>query len=498
MNAEQRQASARRRQRNAGARLALGTSLALACWPPEVSVSSAPAGMERDTVSGVGSEMPAPPGSEPMSTPPAGEGLPPLQAPMRGGSTAVQPGTASADAGSCGLQGGPCCDAPAAACDEASSCDAQRVCVSAADAGGTPDPAALCGGLGQPCCTDGTRSCATGLGCSAASASCVTCGSLQNLGFFPGATAPYSVAMGVSSDGSVVVGTAADNTGLNRAFRWTAAAGMVDLGDPPGISERDAHSARTVSTDGGIIFGDSNVDFQPFRWTAAGGMRDLGTLPGGEERWHFVTAASADGQVMVGYEQEPTESTFRGFRWTQQDGLREVPGLPGAVSTVINGVSSDGRVLVGWSDNEAIYWTQADGTRTLPRPATVQSWYASNVNADGSILVGGYQMAGTRTGAARWNGSASPDFFEPGGQGIDISGDGSIVVGLGQQGAFLWEPTAGSREVASLVSISGFLSLDGANAISDDGRVLVGYGTNTLNFTEGWVADFGAAACSPP
>jgi probable HAF family extracellular repeat protein len=39
-----------------------------------------------------------------------------------------------------------------------------------------------------------------------------------------------SEAFGVSADGSVVVGWAQDAAGQDRAFRWTAAGGMQDLG----------------------------------------------------------------------------------------------------------------------------------------------------------------------------------------------------------------------------------------------------------------------------
>jgi probable HAF family extracellular repeat protein len=39
-----------------------------------------------------------------------------------------------------------------------------------------------------------------------------------------------SRALGVSADGSVVVGVAENAAGLPRAFRWTAARGMQELG----------------------------------------------------------------------------------------------------------------------------------------------------------------------------------------------------------------------------------------------------------------------------
>jgi probable HAF family extracellular repeat protein len=50
---------------------------------------------------------------------------------------------------------------------------------------------------------------------------------MQDLGTLGGSG---SWAYGVSADGSVVVGWAYNAAGRSRAFRWTAAGGMQDLG----------------------------------------------------------------------------------------------------------------------------------------------------------------------------------------------------------------------------------------------------------------------------
>src|SRR5688572_24003293 len=63
-----------------------------------------------------------------------------------------------------------------------------------------------------------------------------------------------SRAIGISADGSVVVGSSASTAG-DQAFRWTSGGGMVGLGDLPGGAF--ASTAHDVSADGTVIVGSS-------------------------------------------------------------------------------------------------------------------------------------------------------------------------------------------------------------------------------------------------
>ncbi len=113
-----------------------------------------------------------------------------------------------------------------------------------------------------------------------------------------------SWALGVSADGSVVVGSAHNAAGQKRAFRWTAARGMQNLGTLGG----DESAAWGVSADGSVVVGFArNAAGLPraFRWTAAGGMEDLNItyahLLTNGSMFGAALAISPDGRYIAGW-----------------------------------------------------------------------------------------------------------------------------------------------------------------------------------------------------
>jgi probable HAF family extracellular repeat protein len=162
-------------------------------------------------------------------------------------------------------------------------------------------------------------------------------------------------AFGVSADGSVVVGRAANAAGQYRAFRWTEAGGMQDLGTLPGGC---CSSAYGVSADGSVVVGwarNAAGQYRAFRWTEAGGMQDLGTLGGSESAAYGV---SADGSVVVG-EAENAAGQRRAFRWTAAGGMEDLNTTyahlltNGSELRIAYAVSPDGRYIVGSGYNAA-------------------------------------------------------------------------------------------------------------------------------------------------
>lgn len=208
---------------------------------------------------------------------------------------------------------------------------------------------------------------------------------------------PNSEAKATSADGSVVVGYAADGAAAdaNRAFRWTQATGMVSLGTLNGGAYSEA---RDVSADGSVVVGiayDGLVanNARAFRWTQATGMVNLGVLSGGDHS--YANGVSDDGNVVVGSSTISTNYTWRAFRWTQNTGMVGLGAINNGNFSEAMGASADGGVVVGYAADgaannadRAFRWTQGDGMVSLGALNGGNVSRAFDVSADGKVVVG--------------------------------------------------------------------------------------------------------------
>ncbi len=306
---------------------------------------------------------------------------------------------------------------------------------------------------------------------------------LQGLGQ-PAAEAPFSRANDVSANGAVIVGTAATNDG-GRAFRWAVGGGYTFLGTFSCFLCDGAATGEGVSDDGLVVVG-SGLEL-PFlgsprvnaaRWPNGGtGIGNLGDLPGGGDAG-VAHDATTSGSVIVG--ETDSGNGPSGFWWNGS--MHALPGLPGAVfRTGALAISGDGSTIVGEANS-------APSTTNFPEPVR---WTGAS-----------YEVI-ERLGALPGQTSAR-------GQGIDVTPDGSLVVGTtrdlaGNDVAFLWDTAQGMRSLAAVLETEYGLDLDGwtlqsANGISDVNGAgeftIVGSGTNPAGEPEGFVAILSPTACN--
>lgn len=294
----------------------------------------------------------------------------------------------------------------------------------------------------------------------------------------------YSIAYGVSAEGSVVVGSSRSDlgtemfrwesgvmTGLGlgwavsvsgdgeivvgnysgEAYRWTAQGGMQGLG---GLYDNNDSAANAISTDGLVIVGSGstgmiNFPTEAFHWTTLQGMQGLGFLDTSESNWSYAYDVSVDGSVVVGYchHRIPTVDEYdEAFIWTLSNGMTRI-GMGKAYA-----VSDDGEVIIGISAGEIVFrWTDETGMVDLGYSGTV-----ADISANGSIIVG--------------------SSFSPSGSR-----------------AYVWNAAHGHRHLHDVlenefgVDITGW-TLTSANGISADGTTIVGRGENPNGDEEGWIA----------
>ena len=322
-----------------------------------------------------------------------------------------------------------------------------------------------------------------------------------------------SGALGVSPDGSTVVGYA-DSPRGSESFRWRSSTGMVGLGLPtdwfPEFEDASsfASGATACSSNGDVVTGyvveNENGNLKGFRWDATTGLvklldegycagRDIsfdGATITGEAYSGFLSAAafswnsgvltalqdsgvqtlgwgiSHDGQTFAGtYAGFPSQAFLYselGFEL-----LGDIPGGPEWSGA--NALSGDGTTAAGYGSDNSNYQDQYQATR----------WRRE------TGMVGLGRLPGTRLSSA-----------------FGVSRDGSTVVGFcwdsgnaNAEKAFIWTEAEGMRDLKTVLESQG-ADLTGwrlriAYAVSDDGKTIVGNAARGFH-TEAFVAHLGS------
>lgn len=188
-----------------------------------------------------------------------------------------------------------------------------------------------------------------------------------------------SIAWDASFDGSVIGGQ------TTCAALWTESDLWVSLGQLPGNGNE---WAMGVSADGSVLVGESNSE--AFRWTEETGMVGIGYLdPIYDDS--AATSVSADGTIIVGF--ADTSIGERAFAWTESTGMVELlPEDPNSEISLALDISANGEVIVGRAGGsnlyEAVYWIDGEITPLGYLYPDHERSFASAVSADGAVIVG--------------------------------------------------------------------------------------------------------------
>ncbi len=212
----------------------------------------------------------------------------------------------------------------------------------------------------------------------------------------------HSVALAISSDGSTIAGYCYNNAPSlvpPTACLWDASFNIASLGTLPGV-HMSVPSA--INIDGSIVVGYSaNLDGtsgRAFRWTPAGGMEDLGLPPGGSSA--SAAGLTDDGDIIVG--QSSSGGDSRATIWTPAGGgqyLSDYLQLQGVDLTgwVLRtaDISADGSALCGWGIHDGNYasWYLELACSTAP---TILTEPLSQTVAPGTPVTFSVQASGIR------------------------------------------------------------------------------------------------------
>lgn len=316
----------------------------------------------------------------------------------------------------------------------------------------------------------------------------------------------YSIASGVSGDGSTVVGYSMIQDRFVATI-WKQGVGLLSI-DGGGVAGQNSY-ATAASFDGSFVTGQvaSFPDYQAFRWHHSSGITLIGDLPGGLEN-SYGLGISLDGSVIVGGSSSGLGQ--EAFRWDVVNGMVGLGSLSDSdFYSEARALSGDGTLIAGQSYSshgfEAFCWTSSIGIEGIgDLPGGVFDSQAQGVSANGTVIVGQGSTA-TRTRAYRWS-MATGMVVLPSVEGIQsfssianaCNADGSIIVGRGSvsfadQFACIWIMPDRAYNLKQFLISQGCTGLAGwhlaeATACSVDGSTIVGWGVNPSGFTEGWVA----------
>ena len=265
-----------------------------------------------------------------------------------------------------------------------------------------------------------------------------------------------------------VTGSSTTELGTQRAFVWSAGAGMLDIGG----------SQAAAINNRGVVTGTAL--WHAFRWSAASGIEDLGALTQGGAGGSFGTAFNDAGLIAGLSTTEDSNNSRHAFAWTRTTGLVDIDTL-NSLDALPVAVGAKGEVAgnrLAWVFSlgyRPFLWTPATGMVDLGTAAGVLAM-TPGLHMAGVILFADdteRALSWTRTTGMRNLGTLGGLSS----RAIDVNAVGQIVGfannKAGDRRAFVWTAKSGMLDLNKyLRNAPPGLVLDDALSINDSGAIV--------------------------
>jgi uncharacterized membrane protein len=307
------------------------------------------------------------------------------------------------------------------------------------------------------------------------------CGCSATFSIITQSGAPADSAGGVnleamSGDGNTLVGSMPRGRS-NYPAKVSATGAVTELSAFGTIG-----SARGVSSDGSVIVGSINCSDPPtcsttaeraFRWQNGG-------TPTAVHASGTGLATSATGAIIAG---TSYQNNVAGFFLAQSGGSSHYSEL-----TWVKDLSADGKFVAGTpptGNHELLLSLPARSTVSLSRPSTWTNSYIHGLNQDGSVMIG-YGYDGSNSVGYVWKSNSYTQLTRSGATSVipnAVNADGTVVVGVINTGvnqdAFIWTSSDGLQLLKDVLAERGIeipsdVVLANARFVSDDGKTVVG------------------------
>lgn len=286
------------------------------------------------------------------------------------------------------------------------------------------------------------------------------------------------------NDAGQVTGRSYVNDEIHHAFVWSVEGGMVDLGTLPQHSD----SVGSDINNHGVVTGTSwDGPIEPpraFRWSAATGMEDLGAFGSGIYGVSYGDAIN-DAGLIAGMADKEQNTRRHAFVWRRETGLVDIHTLGGDGSMPV-AVGAAGEVAGNYvvsADDTVIYhaflWTAATGMQDLGTAGGTESFVLAM--SDNAHIAGQINLTGERQHAMSWTRAGGMvDLGTLGGalaSAFDVNNRGQVVGrsldAAGRNVGFIWSAQHGMVDLNTrLRNAPPGLVVGTAVAISDNGAIL--------------------------